>query len=152
LCRRLDDATAELFERHYLECDECFIELRAGELLVSGLERPMVERRVVNGVLVLRVAAPSYLTEHSTEVRALCNSILEQKDIGVLVDLSRVSRVDSSGLRMLMHCYSRAIRNSGALKLLNPSTQVSSAISVYHRDGRRIGQLPGRKRSLRNFV
>jgi hypothetical protein len=35
--------TAELFERHYLECDECFIELRAGELLASGLERPVVE-------------------------------------------------------------------------------------------------------------
>jgi hypothetical protein len=74
----VDDARAELFERHYLECDECFIELLAGELLVSGLERLVVERRVINGVLVLRVAAPSYLTELSTEARALCNSILEQ--------------------------------------------------------------------------
>src|SRR5215831_4997941 len=85
LCRRLDDATAELFGRHYLECDEYLVELQAGELLVSSLERPLVELRVVNGVLVLRVAAPSYLTEHSTEARALCNSILAQKHTRVLM-------------------------------------------------------------------
>ena len=83
LRRRLDDATAEAFESHYLECDECFSELRAGELLVSGLERSTLERRVVNGVLVLHLAAPSYLTENSAEARALCKSVMEQKDTKV---------------------------------------------------------------------
>jgi len=130
LCRRLDDATAELFGRHYLECDEYLVELQAGELLVSRLERPVVERRVVHGVLVLQLAAPSYLTEHSTEARALCNSILAQKDTRVLMDLSRVSRIDRSGLGMLMQCYSPAIRNSGALKFLNPSRQVKRLLST----------------------
>jgi len=132
---RLDPAAAEAFERHYLECDECFAELRAGELLVRGLQRLPLESRIVNGVTVLQVASPSYLTENSREAKALCEALLEQKDMKVLIDLSRVSRIDSSGLGMLMHCYSHVIRNRGALKLLNPNPQVKRLLSTTGIDG-----------------
>ena len=57
-----------------------------------------------------------------------------------MIDLSRVSRIDSWGLGVLIHCYSHAICNSGALKLLNPSAQVK-VHPVHNRPGRRIGQL-----------
>jgi anti-sigma B factor antagonist len=55
---------------------------------------------------------------------------LEQKDTKVLIDLSRVSRIDSSGLGMLTQCYSHVIRNRGMFKLVNPSPQVKRALSI----------------------
>ena len=46
------------------------------------------------------------------------------------IDLSKVSRIDSAGLGMLMRCYTHAVRNAGILKLLNPTTQVKKVLSI----------------------
>ena len=43
LRRGLNSALAEQWESHYLECSDCFEELRATELLIRGLGQPIVE-------------------------------------------------------------------------------------------------------------
>ena len=134
LLRHLDSRAAEVFESHYLVCDDCFEELRASELLLSGLSDSRLDQRRLNDVLVLKFAQPVQLTRQSREAMELLRGVLEQKDTKVLVDLSRVSRIDSAGLGLLMSCYSHAIQNRGMLKLLNPSAEVERLLRLTHID------------------
>ena len=130
LLKRLDPAAAEAFESHYLACDQCFEELRASELLLAGLGQSKVDRRRLEDVVVLEFSRPVQLTRQSREMAALLQGVFEQKDTKVLIDLSRVSRIDSAGLGLLMSCYSHAVRNRGMLKLLRPSAPVQNLLRL----------------------
>jgi anti-sigma B factor antagonist len=130
LLKRLDADTAEVFESHYLVCDGCFEELRASQLLMAGMGKSTISRREVGDVAVLHFTGPAQLTRLSSEVKELFSRVLEQKDSKVLIDLSRVSRIDSAGLGVLMACYSHAVRNQGLLKLLNPSSEVQNLLRM----------------------
>jgi anti-anti-sigma factor len=130
LRRRLSADLAEQWESHYLGCDDCFEEIRATELLIRGLGEPMVERRRVNDVTVLRFSQSAQLLASSLELNELSNVIRIQNDTKVLIDLSRVSRIDSTGLGVLMNCYCHAVKNAGALKLLNADAPVRRVLSM----------------------
>ena len=127
---RLSADQAELWENHYLACDDCFEEIRATELLSRGLGEPVVECARINDVTVLRFAPNSQLLASSLELTELSNVIRDQKDTKVLIDLSRVSRIDSTGLGVLMNCYCHAVKNAGALKLLKADAPVRRVLSV----------------------
>jgi anti-sigma B factor antagonist len=130
LHRRLDADTAEAFERHYLGCDECFEELRATGLLVAGLMAPALDRRHIGEVACVGFRRPVQLTRASRNLSELSEGILEQKDTKVLIDLSRVSRIDSAGLGLLMACYSHTVRQRGTLKLLRPSLEIQNLLRM----------------------
>ena len=130
LHRRLPAELAEQFEVHYLHCDDCFEEIRATELLIRGLGEPILERKQVNDVTVLRFVENAQLLASSLELNELANAIRLQNDTKVLIDLSKVSRIDSTGLGVLMNCYCHAVKNAGVLKLLNPDAPVKRVLSV----------------------
>jgi anti-anti-sigma factor len=130
LQRRLNGNLADQWESHYLACQDCFEEIRATELLVRGLGEPTVESKRVNDVTVLRFAQGTQLLASSLELTELSNVIRVQKDTKVLIDLSKVSRIDSTGLGVLMNCYCHAVKNAGALKLLNADAPVRRVLSV----------------------
>lgn len=130
LQRRLKGDLAEQWEDHYLGCQDCFEEIRATELLMRALDSPVVQRKRVNDVTVLRFAQNSQLLASSLELAELSNVIRSEKDTKVLIDLSQVSRIDSTGLGVLMNCYCHAVKNAGALKLLNADAPVRRVLSV----------------------
>jgi anti-sigma B factor antagonist len=128
--RRLNAVSAEEWENHYLECNDCFEEIRATELLIRGLGEPLVERKRVNDVTVLAFARGTQLLAASLELSELSKAIRLESDTKVLIDLSKVSRIDSTGLGVLMGCYSHAIKNAGVLKLLKPDAPVRRVLSM----------------------
>jgi anti-anti-sigma factor len=130
LQRRLSAQLAEEFESHYLECNDCFEEIRATELLIRALGEPIVERRRVNDITVLKLARGTQLLAESLELTELSKAIRLESDTKVLIDLSRVSRIDSTGLGVLMGCYSHAVKNAGVLKLLKPDAPVRRVLSM----------------------
>ena len=134
LLKRLTELQSEAFESHYLNCQDCFEELRAAELLLSGLARVQLDARRLDDVLVVQFVAPAQLTRDSRELAALASGVLERQDTKVLIDLSRVSRIDSAGLGLLMQCYSHAVRKQGALKLLNPNADVQHVLRMTRLD------------------
>ena len=134
LLRRLDQAATESFESHYMVCEDCFEELRATQLLMSGLASSPVSVRRLDNVTVVDFKAPVQLTRASKELNELLAGVLEQKDTRVLIDLSRVSRIDSAGLGLLMTCYSHAVRNQGVLKLLHPNAEVQKILHMTRMD------------------
>jgi len=140
LRNKLDVATTEAFESHYLACDECFEELRVTRILMAGLSQSRIQLRRVDDVLVLQFAGPAELTRQSFELDEM-ERAFRQKDSKVLIDLGRVVKIDSAGLGQLMSHYSHVVKNQGKLKLLNPSreverllrlTRIDSVLETYH--------------------
>src|ERR1700736_842302 len=78
----------EQWESHYLACDDCFEEIRATELLIRGLGEPVVERKRINDVTILRFAHGTQLLAASLELTELSKVIRLEKDTKVLIDLS----------------------------------------------------------------
>jgi anti-sigma B factor antagonist len=130
LLQRADAESAAQWENHYLGCDDCFEEIRATELLIRALGEPTVERKRINDVTVLSFAQGTQLLAASIELTELSKTIRLESDTKVLIDLSRVSRIDSTGLGVLMNCYCHAVKNAGALKLLNPDAPVRRVLSL----------------------
>jgi anti-anti-sigma factor len=130
LSRSLTAETVEEFEAHYLGCDECFDELRISERLASDLRSSNLSWRESQGVAVLQFRANAELTHSARELEDLRREVLEQSDTRVIIDLSRVTRIDSAGLGQLMSCYSHLVRNSGTLKVLNPAPEVMKLLDM----------------------
>jgi anti-sigma B factor antagonist len=130
LSRSLDSGAVEEFEAHYLGCDECFDELRVSEHLAADLRATYFEWKQSGGVSVLQFRGNTELTHSAQELDQLRREVLEQRDSKVIIDLSRVTRIDSAGLGQLMSCYSHLVRNQGALKVLNPAPEIRKLLEM----------------------
>lgn len=130
LSRSLDEEAVEEFEAHYLGCDECFDELRISERLASDLRSSSLTWKQSGGISVLQFKANAELTHSARELGELRREVLEQNDTRVIIDLSRVTRIDSAGLGQLMSCYTHLVRNRGSLKVLNPGPEVSRLLEM----------------------
>ncbi|HEX5229714.1 MAG TPA: STAS domain-containing protein [Bryobacteraceae bacterium] len=137
--RRMVPVLSEEWENHYLGCTDCFEEMRATQLLMRCLGEPglreevgagKVQRQRINDVTVLKFVPGSQLLAASLELAELKEVIRLESDTKVLIDLSRVSRIDSTGLGILMQCHCHAVKNAGALKLLHPDAPVRRVLSV----------------------
>jgi anti-anti-sigma factor len=130
LRRKLDAAAAEAFESHYLECDRCFEDLSVTELMMWTLEHRRVDRRTEGDVTLISFGESAELVHGSHMLEELVRNVLEQPDSKVAIDLSRVSRIDSTGLGELMRMHSHLIRERGALKVFSPTASVKRMLSL----------------------
>src|ERR1700749_2081532 len=130
LSRTLDSGAVEEFEGHYLGCDECFDELRVSERLAADLRASNLAWKQTQGGSFLRFKANAELTHSAQELDELRREVLEQSDSRVIIDLSRVTRIDSAGLGQLMSCYSHLVKNRGALKVLNPTPEIRQLLDI----------------------
>jgi len=130
LSRSLDADGVEEFEAHYLGCDECFDELRVSERIAADLRASSFSWQQTGGVSVLRFKANAELTHSAHELEDLRREVLEQKDSRVIIDLSRVTKIDSAGLGQLMSCYSHLVRNQGTLKVLKPGPEIKKLLDM----------------------
>src|SRR5580658_7727080 len=130
LSRALDIDAVEEFEGHYLGCDECFDEMRVSQRLAADLRASNLAWKQASGVSVLQFKAATELTHSALELDELRREVLEQSDSRVIIDLSRVTRIDSAGLGQLMSCYSHLVRNQGWLKVLNPTPEIVKLLDM----------------------
>lgn len=130
LSRSLQEDAIEEFEAHYLGCDECFEELRISERLAADLRTSSVSCKQTGGVSVLQFNTNAKLTHSAHELEELRRKVLEQRDSRVIIDLSRVTKIDSAGLGQLMSCYSHLVRNHGALKVVNPTPEIKNLLEI----------------------
>ncbi len=82
------------------------------------------------GFPYLQFKAATELTHSAQELDELRREVLEQSDTRVIIDLSRVTRIDSAGLGQLMSCYSHLVKNRGALKMLNPAPEIKNLLDM----------------------
>jgi anti-sigma B factor antagonist len=79
---------------------------------------------------VLRFKARTELTHSALELEELRKEVLEQSDTRVIIDLGRVTRIDSAGLGQLMSCYSHLVKNRGVLKMMNPAPEIQKLLDM----------------------
>jgi anti-anti-sigma factor len=130
LSRSLDSEAVEEFEGHYLGCDECFDELRVSERMAADLRSSNLAWKQSGGVSVLGFRAAAELTHSAHDLEELRREVLEQSDSRVIIDLSRVTKIDSAGLGQLMSCYTHLVRNQGTLKVLNARPDVKKLLDM----------------------
>jgi anti-anti-sigma factor len=130
LSRSLDSDGVEEFEGHYLGCDECFDELRVSESLAADLRSSNLAWKTTEGVSVLHFRNSAELTHAANTLDELRREVLEQADSRVIIDLSRVTKIDSAGLGQLMSCYSHLVRNQGSLKVLNAPPDIKKLLDM----------------------
>lgn len=130
LARSLDADAVEEFEGHYLGCDECFDELRVTERLVKDLRSPNIAWKQNSGVSILQFRSNAELTQSARELEQLRREVLEQSDSRVIIDLGRITKIDSAGLGQLMGCYSHLVRNAGAMKIVNARPEVRRLLDM----------------------
>ena len=150
LSRKLPSSDAEELESHYLSCRDCYEEIRATELLLYALGQVVVDRTTAGDIAIVRFSRRAELTNTSLDLSALVETIRFENDTKVLIDLSNVSRIDSTGLGMLMNCYCHAVKNQGVLKLLNPNAQIKRALNVTKIDSV-LPTLENEESALRSF-
>ena len=130
LSRSLDSQAVEEFEGHYLGCDECFDELRVSERLAADLRSSNLAWKHSDGVSVLRFRADAELTHKANTLDELRREVLEQADSRVIIDLGRVTKIDSAGLGQLMSCYSHLVRHQGSLKVVNATPEIKKLLDM----------------------
>ena len=80
-----------------------------------------VRKQSENGVHVIRLRGDLKLGEPVDGLRQACLDLMNDGETRLVVNLSEVPMIDSSGIGVLVRTLTQAKQHGGALKLVNPS-------------------------------
>ena len=86
--------------------------------------------RKVGRVAVLDLAGKITIGEGDMILRQKVQEILESGEKNVLLNLEKVSYMDSAGIGELVACYKRSKEKGGTVKLLKPSGKVLDLLQL----------------------
>lgn len=86
--------------------------------------------RTIGKVSLVDLSGKITIGEGDVVLRDEVNKLLESDNKNILLNLDRVSYMDSAGIGELVACYKRAAETGAKVKLLNPSGRVSDLLSL----------------------
>src|SRR5882724_5713635 len=89
-----------------------------------------VSERIVNGVSILDVSGSVTLSDGADQLRDKVRSVLQDGQKHLLVNLDKVSYMDSAGLGELVQAYSNVSKQGGKLKLVNPTKRLTDLLVI----------------------
>jgi anti-sigma B factor antagonist len=89
-----------------------------------------VSERQVGNVIVIDVDGSLTLGDAADALRDKVRSLLQQGEKRLIVNLARVSYMDSSGLGELVAAFATASRQGGALKLVNLTKRLHDLLVI----------------------
>ena len=89
-----------------------------------------VSERSVGDVTILDVSGNVTLNDGAEQVRDKVRSVLHQGRKHLLVNLAKVSYMDSAGLGELVQAYSAAAKAGGKLKLVSPTKRLQDLLVI----------------------
>ena len=89
-----------------------------------------IKERTRDGVTILEVSGKIMGGPDSELFSTTLKSLVHEERTRVLVDLSKVTWVNSTGLGILISGYTTLKRNNGEMKLLNVSDRIESIFMV----------------------
>lgn len=81
-------------------------------------------------VAILDLSGKITIGEGDVAMRNAVQEILDSGQVNLLLNLEKVSYMDSAGIGELVACYKRAKDKGGEVKLLNPSGKVYDLLSL----------------------
>ena len=88
------------------------------------------DNRQVDGVAIVDLTGRIVLGEATTTLREVLQNLASQGQKKILLNLSEVSYIDSSGLGALVSGYTTITGQSGQLKLLNLTAKVKDLLQI----------------------
>ena len=86
--------------------------------------------REIGKVAVLDLSGKITIGEGDVVLREKVTELLDTGRLHVLLNLGKVSYMDSAGIGELVACYKRAKEKSGTVKLLNPTGKVYDLLQL----------------------
>ena len=86
--------------------------------------------REIGHVTVLDLSGKITIGEGDVVLREKVNELLDADHKSILLNLEKVSYMDSAGIGELVACYKRAKEKEGTVKLLNPSGKVYDLLQL----------------------
>lgn len=86
--------------------------------------------RQIGHVSVVDLSGKITIGEGDVALRNAVQEILDAGNQHILLNLEKVSYMDSAGIGELVACYKRAKEKEGSVKLLNPSGKVYDLLSL----------------------
>ena len=89
-----------------------------------------ISERHVGDVAIIDLSGRLVLGDSDDLLRDKVNSLVQQGEKNILVNLSQVSYMDSSGIGELVGCYTTVTRRGGALKLVGLTKRISDLLAI----------------------
>jgi anti-sigma B factor antagonist len=89
-----------------------------------------IEQRAVGDVVVLDVKGRVTLGEGDELLKDKVNSLLNQSQKKIVLNLAEVPYIDSAGLGEIVRTYTTVSRQGGSLKLLNLTKRITDLLSI----------------------
>ncbi len=86
--------------------------------------------RQVGHVSIVDISGKITIGEGDVVLRERVNELLDSGQKNLLLNLEKVSYMDSAGIGELVACYKRAKEKEGTVKLLNPSGKVYDLLQL----------------------
>ena len=94
------------------------------------MEKIRITERHVNDVTILELEGRLVLEEGDVALRDCVNRLVQQGHVKIVIDMQKVTRLDSAGIGMLVSKYVTAYFRGGRLKLLNLTNRGEALIEV----------------------
>ena len=89
-----------------------------------------IDERTVGDVLVLDVKGRITLGEGDELLKDKVNSLLNQGNKKIVLNLAEVPYIDSAGLGEIVRTYTTVSRQGGSLKLLNLTKRITDLLAI----------------------
>jgi len=89
-----------------------------------------IGERVVSGVMILDLKGKMTLGEGDELLKDKINSLIQQGEQKLLLNLGDVPYIDSAGLGEIVRTYTTVSRQGGKLKLLNLTKRIEDLLSI----------------------
>jgi anti-sigma B factor antagonist len=89
-----------------------------------------IEERHIDGITVLDIVGKLTIDEAAEHLRDKINSLIEQGELRIVLNLQRVPYIDSGGLGQLIASFGSVKRAGGTMKLLHVNARNHDLLSI----------------------
>ena len=89
-----------------------------------------IKRREVDGITVLDLSGEMYGGPDNMKLVEMITKLVEEKKLDLILNLSKVKWISSTGLGIMVSARSRYAKEGGVIKLMSPNDRVLGILQV----------------------
>lgn len=94
----------------------------------------IVNKELKPGIIVLELTGPLQMGVECKQLELAFDQLLRDNHTRVVLDLSRLTKLDSGGLGKIVDCFSRAKKAGGSLLLAGATGMMEGVLKLSHAD------------------
>ncbi len=94
----------------------------------------IVKKESKPGIIVLELSGPLQMGVECKQLELAFDELLRDNHKRVVIDLSKVTKLDSGGLGKLVNCFSRLKTAGGVLRLAGTTGMIEGVLKLAHAD------------------